>query len=254
MKQNLIGTEYGKIKILSVIPFKRGKYTDYKAKILCNWCSTEKEVYLKGILDGKTKSCGCQQYSKITRYKKGIKNPLCEDLTGKIFNKLVVREIDTSKTNRIYWLCQCECGKIKSVMAKHLKSGLVKSCGCLKQLTGKNNNSWKGHEDISGKYWNSLIHGAKTRNLEFAIDIEYAWELFLTQNKKCALTGIDLIFESNSKNSTQRNASLDRIDNTKGYIEGNVQWVDKRLNIMKMDLSLDFFLKACKMVTEYKRL
>ena len=53
MKQNLIGTEYGKIKILSVIQFKRGKYTDYKAKILCNWCSTEKEVYLKGILSEK---------------------------------------------------------------------------------------------------------------------------------------------------------------------------------------------------------
>ena len=86
------------------------------------------------------------------------------------------------------------------------------------------------------------------------INIEYAWELFLTQNKKCALTGIDLIFESNSKNSTQRNASLDRIDNTKGYIKGNIQWVDKRLNVMKMDLSLDFFLNACKMVTEYKKL
>jgi hypothetical protein len=254
MKQNLIGTEYGKIKILSVIPFKRGKYTDYKAKVLCNWCSTEKEVYLKGILDGKTKSCGCQQYSKITRYKKGIKNALCEDLTGKIFDKLSVKEIDSTKTNRIYWICKCECGVIKSIMAKHLKSGLVKSCGCSKQLTGKKNNSWKGYEEISGKYWNSLIRGAKIRKLEFNINIEYAWELFLTQNKKCALTGIDLIFESNSKNSTQRNASLDRIDNTKGYIRGNVQWVDKRLNVMKMDLSLDFFLNACKMVTEYKRL
>jgi hypothetical protein len=72
--------------------------------------------------------------------------------------------------------------------------------------------------------------------------------------KKCALSGLELTFESDSKKSIDRNASLDRIDSKKGYIKGNVQWVDKRLNVMKMDLSLDFFLNACKMVTEYRKL
>lgn len=29
-----------------------------------------------------------------------------------------------------YWICQCECGKIKSILGSHIRKGLIKSCGC----------------------------------------------------------------------------------------------------------------------------
>lgn len=37
-------------------------------------------------------------------------------------------------------------------------------------------------------------------------------------------------------------ASLDRIDGARGYVEGNVWWVHKDVNVMKMDLEVDYFV------------
>lgn len=31
------------------------------------------------------------------------------------------------------WECQCSCGQIKEILSHHLKTGNIKSCGCLKQ-------------------------------------------------------------------------------------------------------------------------
>ena len=55
------------------------------------------------------------------------------DLTGKRFSRLIVIERDKTKESSkgVYWVCQCDCGKIKSVSAAALKSGVTKSCGCL---------------------------------------------------------------------------------------------------------------------------
>lgn len=52
------------------------------------------------------------------------------DLTGKKFNRLTVIERDHTKTNRVYWWCECDCGKRKSVSASNIKRGCVQSCGC----------------------------------------------------------------------------------------------------------------------------
>lgn len=48
-------------------------------------------------------------------------------------------------------------------------------------------------------------------------------------------------------------ASLDRIDSSKGYVEGNVHWVHKDINIMKWDFPLETFIKMCKFVAENNR-
>lgn len=57
------------------------------------------------------------------------------DLTGQKFNKLLVLERDMSKPkgkgHSAYWVCQCDCGNIKSVRTDKLRKGEIKSCGCL---------------------------------------------------------------------------------------------------------------------------
>ncbi|MCL2285760.1 MAG: hypothetical protein FWC32_05275 [Firmicutes bacterium] len=60
------------------------------------------------------------------------------DLTGQKFNKLtVIKRVDGKDKRRATWLCQCECGNYKEVLAQQLKSGMCKSCGCLLKESAK---------------------------------------------------------------------------------------------------------------------
>lgn len=54
------------------------------------------------------------------------------DLTGKRFGYLTVLRLDEDRStkNYKYWICECDCGNVKSIQGSHLKSGSVSSCGC----------------------------------------------------------------------------------------------------------------------------
>ena len=59
----------------------------------------------------------------------------------------------------------------------------------------------------------------------------------------CAITG-DFI-------SNIDDASLDRIDSTKGYVEGNVQWVTKQANLSKHVMTMDQLYQFCQKVLSH---
>lgn len=118
---------------------------------------------------------------------------------------------------------------------------------------------WKGYEEIAGTRWSSYQKGAELRGLVFNITIEYAWDLFLKQDRKCAISGMPIDFDLSLDNLRKYGhqgglASLDRIDSKQGYIEGNVQWVHKLVNRMKMDLDEAEFFSIVRQISEYKKL
>jgi hypothetical protein len=47
-------------------------------------------------------------------------------------------------------------------------------------------------------------------------------------------------------------ASLDRIDNDKGYVKGNLHWVCKRVNYMKHIMTDDYFLEIVEKIYTYR--
>lgn len=59
------------------------------------------------------------------------------------------------------------------------------------------------------------------------------WALYKAQDGKCNITGIEFTTES------EKRPSPDRIDSSKGYVPGNVHWVCARVNVMKMEKSID---------------
>lgn len=61
------------------------------------------------------------------------KNTKRLNLIGKSFGMLNVIELDSSKQNRVYWICKCECGNIISVESYRLRNYLKTDCGCLKE-------------------------------------------------------------------------------------------------------------------------
>lgn len=189
-------------------------------------------------------SCGC------TRKKRTIK-----DLTGLSFGRLIVIGLPDGGGSKSHWKCKCDCGTIKNIRTGQLRDGSTKSCGCLRgegQGRNSNNPRWKGYEEISGEYISSIKKGARKRDLPFEVSGEYLWRLFLSQDRRCALSGRDIQFEPHCTKTNQRTASLDRIDNTVGYIKGNVQWLHKHINKMKFVYEEDYFVELCKDVAKYK--
>jgi hypothetical protein len=52
--------------------------------------------------------------------------------TGSRFGRLTVLQEDPQSTyGRIRWICQCDCGSIRSVASSPLRTGRTQSCGCL---------------------------------------------------------------------------------------------------------------------------
>ena len=170
------------------------------------------------------------------------------NLINKKFGNLTVISLNHINKYKKFFNCKCDCGNESIVIIDKLNSGSTKSCGCLKNNINKNHSSWRGYGEISKTFWSRVYNHAMDRNLEFKINIEFAWNLFLKQGGKCALSGMSLSF-NNIRKSNIGTASLDRIDSSLGYIEGNVQWVHKDINWMKNDFNQEYFIQLCKNIT-----
>lgn len=179
------------------------------------------------------------------------------DLIGKKFGRLTVVALDgSSRGGSKVWECVCDCGNKALITTRHLnrKNCNIRSCGCIsKERIGENHPDWKGFGCISGLFWNQHIiqsakgKGRKLGELSLTITKEYAWELYLKQEGKCNLSGLDITFPV-KYNDNSWTASLDRIDSSKGYDPGNVQWVHKHINIMKNMYSQEHFIALCNAV------
>ena len=167
------------------------------------------------------------------------------DIRDKRYGKLLVLDLENNEKGNVTWKCRCDCGNI-CIKSSHNIQFNSKSCGCIKYETGIKCSRWKGCEEISVSLFNRYRHGALRRNIEFSLNIEYLWNLFMQQNKKCALSGVELILIKTTKQ--KRTASLDRLDSQKGYIEGNVQWVHKTLNKLKSDIDNQKFIDFSKRI------
>lgn len=124
--EDLTGKIFGKLTVLS----KNNEFGDSNHSYWDCQCECGKITTVRrdALIEGKTKSCGCNSYRMA-----GIKN--MDDLTGKKFGKLTVINRDFERTDaskQAFWWCVCDCGEKISVGRGSLKSGATRSCGCLK--------------------------------------------------------------------------------------------------------------------------
>ncbi len=157
-----------------------------------------------------------------------------------------------SKDNRVtQFRCRCTHCNNETVIRPN-KFGYIQSCGCLKRRKLADHWRFGGHGEIHKGKWNTYVDNARSRDIPFKITIQYVWKLFLEQNRRCALTGEPIHMWENgyTKRST---ASLDRINNKKGYVKGNVHWVHKCINQIKMAMTLEDFKSWCRKVVEHDK-
>jgi len=127
---DLIGERFGKLTVKA-----QAETRNQRRHWLC-LCDCGKETIVKtsDLTSGNTKSCGCQKYSSSIANLKNAKKPVI-DITGQRFGRLVVKHQVPSDKPTAQWLCVCDCGKEKIADGCLLRSGVVRSCGCLAKET-----------------------------------------------------------------------------------------------------------------------
>ena len=141
---------------------------------------------------------------------------------------------------------QCDCGKIYLASKKGVLTSKVTQCKECYCNSPKINNR-RGVGELSGRYWGSVLCNARSRKIEVEITKEDAYDLFLKQNKRCALSGVEIWFDNYKER--ERTASLDRKDPCKSYILDNIQWVHKEINLMKQCLTNKELIIWCNLIS-----
>ena len=109
-----------------------------------------------------------------------------------------------------------------------------------------------------GDYFiSNIFYGAKKRNKNrlkkpFTITKEYLKEIFPYEDRRCPVLGIEFKVRD-GHGPVFNSATLDRIDNDKGYEIGNVIWVCNKVNQIKGYSTPDEIIKVGKFYKELER-
>lgn len=157
-------------------------------------------------------------------------------------NKLLNRP--NKKAGRIFECACCVCNNIIFVSKKDIENGIKKFCS--KNCRNKNNKSDYYY------YLKSVNKRANDKKLDFNLTEDFIKDLLeKKQNNRCIITNSYIqIKKKKEETSLFETASLDRIDNTKGYTKDNVQWVMLAINYMRLDFSIEDLHKTLTLIKE----
>ena len=150
------------------------------------------------------------------------------DLIGKKFNRLIAIE-KTKRKYATYYKCICDCGNETMVYRGNLKSGKVKSCGCLMKEFARNSfyNSFYKH-GCSG--YNETKEYTAWQNMKTRCYNEnyHNYHRYGGRGIKVCDKWLNdfQAFLDDVGNAPGLEYSIDRIDNDGHYEPGNVRWAD----------------------------
>ena len=143
------------------------------------------------------------------------------DLTGRVFNRLTVQHfVNRNKWRKALWSCLCTCGNITVLAENTLLSGNTGSCGCLhkeSQATrAKTHGDSRTPEHIAWKQMRGRVLNPNHQN----------YDLYKDRHISPEFEDYAKFLEHVGRRPSSKH-SLDRIDNAKGYLIGNLRWATK---------------------------
>lgn len=229
-----VGQKFGYWTVIDSNPIIKSAHTYVKVRCKCG-----KEDYkcLSDLNSGR--STGCRNCKARERSR--------QIQIGDSYKKwTVIAGPRTNSHQCIEWLCQCECGNQRWIQGNELMN--LNRCFACHTCAGQSRkealtlrNGRVGELTLSR--YSKIQRSANIRNIPFEVSMEYLWHLFESQKHICAITGNYI--------EHLKNASLDRIDSTRGYIEGNVQWVTYQANVSKHTMSMGQLYNFCKKVLNH---
>lgn len=113
-------TTDGGVYVKCVAPSVGGAGKHKKWICICPICNREFITQSNHLIGDKIQSCDSCARNKF------------EDLTGRTFTNLTVEKRIYGYKGQTLYQCKCICGNTHIASVGHLKTGTVKSCGCLK--------------------------------------------------------------------------------------------------------------------------
>lgn len=147
-------------------------------------------------------------------------------LIGERFGRLLVVAKGELANGRVAWICQCDCDpegvRLRPLGTSALRSGNTKSCGCLALEVRRSMHITHGHSsngERSAEYgvWANVLRRGQGKVALYAERGISMCERWLT-------------FENFLEDMGPRppGASIDRIDNDRGYEPGNCRWATRQ--------------------------
>jgi hypothetical protein len=128
------------------------------------------------------------------------------------------------------WKCKCDCGNITIVDATHLKDGHTKSCNCLnREIVSK---------PFGEAAFNEIVYTYKKMSekgdREFSLSEDEFRELISSDCFYCGKKpSLQHHHAKRRVNGNLKYNGIDRIDNSKGYVQGNVRTCCNQCNLAK---------------------
>ena len=157
------------------------------------------------------------------------------DITGNKYGKLtVIKRLQNIKGGIALWECRCDCGNSTVVRGGNLKSGAVKSCGCLRRISRPTHNMshskiyqvWNG---IKNRCYNSNIKDYKNYGGR-GITMCDEWKNSFTNFYEWAIAS-----------GYSEGLTIERINNNEGYNPKNCTWIPKEAQVNNR--------RFCRMIT-----
>lgn len=145
-----------------------------------------------------------------------------KDMTGRKFGRLTVLRFSHMIGKHSYWVCRCECGNSHTTRSDSLKSGAVKSCGCLNQEAKvikhglsrtKIYHVWAAMKNRCTNPNDRNYHHYGGRGIQICDD----W-----------LNNFETFYKWAISNGYREGLEIDRIDNEGNYEPGNCKWVSRK--------------------------